>query len=142
MANYPGYNYKPVGMYEPRYTERIIDLLGRAPMMQGAIWGQAVRDIGNITANAVAQHQERKDEQKRAQQFDAAIRQWDPADPMPFYRSVAVAYGPKFAAESVRAFAALEESKQRDAPDPKLFQTKAQYLSSLWKKNPDWVRRN
>lgn len=142
MAQFPG-------IYTPRYTDSIAslmarqgDIAARGAERSGEIWGQAINQLGQIGAGAVQAHQAGKDQKKRESMFNDALASWDPSNPGAFYRAAAVAYGPELATSAVRALSALEVSKQKAEPDPKLFQPKAEFLGQMWKKNPEWVKKS
>ena len=135
--------------YRSPYGQSIMELLAgqgeaaaRAAERRSLIWGNAVANLGQIGAQAYEQHQQQKDQQQREALFDEAVATFDPANPQDFYRRAAVAVGPEKAIMAMRAFAAVEESKKKGAPDPKLFQPKAEFIAERWKSNPAWVREN
>lgn len=136
--------------YRSPYGQSIMELLSRqgdaqaqAAMMKGRIWGDAVQNIGQIGAQAYQQRAEQKDTKKREEMFNAAVGSWDGKDSMSLYRSLAPALGPKDAIQVARGFAAIVESQQKGAPDPKLFGAKVGALKSLKDKmGDDWMARN
>lgn len=141
MAGYP--------IYRPRNTDSITALIMRQgeiaaerAQRSGEIWGSAINQVGQTVGGAIQQHQEKKDAAKRAQMFDVALQSWNPQDPTDFYRRAAVAVGPETALQAVKAFSALEESKKKNEPNPKLFADKTAFLGSMWKKNPDWIKQH
>lgn len=135
--------------YRSPYGQSILELLAgqgdaaaRAAERSGMIWANAVQNLGQIGAQAYEQHQQQKDQQQREALFDEAVATFDPANPQDFYRRAAVAVGPEKAIMAMRAFAAVEETKKKGAPDPKLFEPKAQFIKTMWESNPEWVKKN
>jgi len=115
------------------------EIAARGAERSGEIWGNAVSQLGQIGAGAFQQYTAQKEEKKRMAMFDEAMSSFDPANPGDFYRKAAVAIGPEAATSAVRAFAALEETKRRNAPDPKLFAEQARFLKQMRQTNPGWV---
>lgn len=142
MAQFPGIYRSPYGDSIAELLMRQGDIAARGAEQSGQIWSQAINQLGQIGAGAVQDYQQRKAQKQREEQFNAALSSWDPADPGTFYRGVATAYGPEMATSALRAMSALEESKKKSEPDPKLFQPKAEFIGKVWKANPDWVKQN
>jgi hypothetical protein len=137
--------------YSPsdRYRSSIVQLLMRkgdvaaeAAARSKESWARALGNIGQIAGGAVQQIQQQKDQKKREEMFGEAMQSWDPANPQEFYRKAAVAFGADFALSGLKALTALEESKRKAEPDPKLLQAKAEFIGRLWKEAPDFVRQN
>ena len=134
---------------DPRIGSSIADLLVRQGDIQaqraqqvGNLWANAVGNVGNIAAGAVQQHQEQKQKSNRDKILGEAMQSWNPENPQEFMRKMITVGGPEFALSGVRAMTALEESRRKAEPDPKLLATKAEFIGRAWKKSPDFVRNN
>ena len=134
---------------DPRIGSSIADLLVRQGDIQaqraqqvGNLWANAVGNVGDIAAGAVQQHQEQKQTRKRDAMLGEALQSWNPENPQEFMQKLLVVGGPDFALSGVRAMTALEESKRKAEPDPKLLAQKAEFIGRAWKKSPDFVRNN
>ena len=120
------------------------DAAARAAERSAMLWGNAVSNIGNIAGNAVSQYQDqRQQEQQRKQRemmFDEALSTYDPTKPEDFYRRAAVAVGPELATQASRAMSAFYAGKDA-GPDLKKFEAKAQFIQSMWQRDPEWVKQ-
>jgi hypothetical protein len=137
------------GVYHSPYGNSIAELLmrqgdiaARGAENKGAIWSQALGQLGQIAGGAVQEHQARKEQKKREEMFGEAMQTWDPANPQAFFDKAALAYGPEFAISGIRALTALEESRRKAEPDPKLLEAKAEFIGRMWRQTPDYVRQN
>jgi hypothetical protein len=134
--------YRPSGNNIAELLMRQGDIQARRAEQTAAIWGNAINNLGQIGAQAYQQHAEQKDKARREQLLTDAMSTWDPAHPEDFYRRTAAIAGPEMALSAVRAFSALEESKRKAQPDPKLLQTKLEFMGRLWKQHPDIIKQN
>jgi hypothetical protein len=121
------------------------DIAARGAERSGAIWGNAVADLGGIAAGAIQQHGMQKQAQERQVAFDEALQSWDPADPNQSFMRLARVAGPEPAMQITRGLMAITESQQRqaqgEAPDPELFGQKIGGLLAMRDKmGPDYLR--
>lgn len=136
--------YRPGGDTIAELLMRQGDAAARAAERSAMLWGNAVSNIGNIAGNAVSQYQDqRQQEQQRKQRemmFDEALSTYDPTKPEDFYRRAAVAVGPELATQASRAMSAFYAGKDA-GPDLKKFEAKAQFIQSMWQRDPEWVKQ-
>jgi hypothetical protein len=120
-------------------------IAARGAERSGAIWGNAVANLGQIAAGAIQQHGMQKQAQERQVAFDEALQSWDPADPNQSFMRLARVAGPEPAMQITRGLMAITESQQRqaqgEAPDPELFGQKIGGLLAMRDKmGPDYLR--
>lgn len=117
--------------YRSRYGDTITDLLARrgdiaaqGHLQSGAIWGNAVQNVGNIAATAIgdyAQVQQQKEQERQARARDIAIAEVLSSevanDPQALYKALLQKTDPKTAMAMASGAASLQ--KLSTAKDPK-----------------------
>lgn len=140
--------FSPTG-YVPQYGDRMIDLLmqqgnaqAQSQMQQGAIWGRALENVGNIAAGAVAQHGEQKAAQKRDAGINEVMQTWDGQDPTALVKGLAQYVGPTEAVKVAGGLQALIAARQKQEPDIKDLAGTVGGIAALERGSPGYIQRN
>lgn len=103
--------------YRSPYGQSIAELLmrqgeiaARGAERSGAIWGNAIQNLGQVAGQAYEQHREQKDWQKQQAGISAALSSWDGKDLGRLYRStVPFTKSPQDAMRFVNSVVAFQE---------------------------------
>jgi len=134
--------YRPGDNSIAQLISRSGDIRARGAERNADLWGNVVSQIGQLGAQAVGSIQEEKQQKKRTELFNDALTSWDPTNPTAFIQKAAPIVGPTVAIQGAKALSALAEDQQAQEPDLKRFGAKVQFLQSMFKKTPDWVKQN
>jgi hypothetical protein len=118
------------------------DIAARRAENSGQIWGNAVKDIGQIAGQAVQQHQEEKRQQRREAAVNQVMQGWDGQDPQTLFRGLAPILGPEASVKVATGMGSLMAAHQKQQPDQKDLAGIVGGVAALEKANPGYIERN